>query len=75
MALTALQRHVLRCIAANRSDTSYIAGGIAPNRDWPRISDDIDVFHDTDEEIGAAALADIAMLRQAGFPVRIELEI
>lgn len=75
MALTALQRDVLHCIAANRSDTSYIAGGIALNRDWPRVSDDIDVFHDTDEEIGAAALADIETLRRAGFSVRIELEI
>lgn len=75
MALSALQRNVLRCIAANRSDTSYIAGGVALNRDWPRVSDDIDVFHDTDEEIGAAASADIETLRQAGFSVRIELEI
>lgn len=75
MALTALQQDVLHCIAANRSDSSYVAGGIALNRDWPRLSDDIDVFHDTDEEIGAAAETDIATLRRAGFQVRVELEI
>lgn len=50
MALTDLQKHVMRCLATNRSETSYVAGGVVLNRDWPRRSDDIDVFHDTDEE-------------------------
>jgi hypothetical protein len=62
MVLTGLQRSVLRSIAKNRSDTSYIAGGVALNMDWPRLSDDIDIFHDTDEEIGIAAERDIQTL-------------
>ncbi|MGO4832450.1 hypothetical protein AB4144_09190, partial [Rhizobiaceae sp. 2RAB30] len=45
------------------------------NRDWPRQSDDIDIFHDTDEEIGFVADADIALLRQAGFRVSIDVQI
>lgn len=45
MALTDLQKHVMRCLAANRSETSYVAGGVVLNREWPRRSDDIDVFH------------------------------
>ncbi len=59
MALTRPQRDIMASIAGNRSDSSYIARGIVLNMDWPRISDDMDIFHDTDEEIGSAAEADI----------------
>ena len=45
------------------------------NRDWPRISDDIDFFHDTDEEIVAAARKDIKSLENAGFSVHTDIEI
>lgn len=75
MVLTDLQRAILSTIAGNRSETSYIAGGSALNRDWPRISDDMDIFHDTDEEIGEVAGADIAALRAAGFRVTMDIEI
>jgi hypothetical protein len=51
MALTDLQKRVMRSLAANRSATSCVSGGVVLNRDWPRHSDDIDVFHDTDEEV------------------------
>lgn len=59
MALTPIQKDVMASIAGNRSDSSYIAGGLVLNMDWPRMSDDIDIFYDTDEEIGSAADADI----------------
>ncbi len=75
MALTDLQSAIMRCLAANRSETSYVAGGLALNEDWPRKSDDIDIFHDTDEEIGEAARIDLETLREAGFKVRVEIEI
>ncbi|WP_438749334.1 hypothetical protein [Pararhizobium sp. O133] len=75
MALTDLQTAVLQCLSANRSTTSYIAGGVALNREWARFSDDIDVFHDTDEEIGTAAQADIETLRSNGFFVSIDVNI
>jgi hypothetical protein len=75
MALTQLQRDVMACIAKNRSSTSYVAGGIALNRNWPRLSDDIDVFHDTDEEIGARADLDVETLRQDGFKVNVVVNI
>lgn len=65
----------MTALAANRSETSYVAGGIVLNRDWPRVSDDIDVFHDTDEEIGAAAQKDFETLRSAGFDVTVELHV
>src|SRR5437764_4550994 len=56
MALTNIQREVCRLIARQRiaSGESYIAGGAALNTvlHAPRISQDLDLFHDT-----AAALA------------------
>ena len=75
MALTNLQKEILRCIAANRSNTSYFAGGLVLNKDWPRRSDDIDIFHDTDEEIGPSARQDIETLRAAGFGIGVDVEV
>jgi len=37
------------------------------NRNWQRRSDDIDIFHDTDEEVTGAAKADLAALEAAGY--------
>ena len=75
MALTQIQKEIMASIAGNRSDSSYIAGGLVLNMDWPRMSDDIDIFHDTDEEIGTSADADIAKLEADGFKVSIEINI
>ncbi|MDP2409173.1 MAG: hypothetical protein Q8M26_02680 [Pseudolabrys sp.] len=67
MALTHLQSAILRHLAGNRSNSSYLAGGLMLNKNWQRQSDDIDIFHDTDEEVTAAAEADLALLEAAGF--------
>lgn len=75
MALTQLQKDVMAVIAANRSESSYMAGGAVLNRDWFRLSDDLDIFHDTDEEIVATARADISSLEAAGFKVTIDVFI
>jgi len=69
MALTDLQKKILQLLAGNRSETSYLAGGLLLNRDWPRRSDDIDIFHDTDEEVTAAARKDMDVLSAAGLRV------
>lgn len=66
MPLTKLQSHVLRLIAAARSPDSYIAGGVALNRDGPRYSGDIDIFQDTEQRLHDAALADARTLTAAG---------
>ena len=42
------QSDVLRVLAAQRSPESYIAGGVAINREGPRFSGDIDIFHDSE---------------------------
>jgi|SRR5665213_165845 len=75
MALTDLQGKVLRQLATNRSETSYLAGGLLLNRDWPRRSDDIAIFHDSDEEVTAAAKKDIGVLTSAGFRVHTDVMI
>jgi len=67
VALTQLQSDILRCLARNRSEKSYLAGGLMLNRNWKRRSDDIDIFHDSDEEVTGAANADLATLDAAGF--------
>jgi hypothetical protein len=64
--LTKLQSHVLRVLAAERSPDSYIAGGVAINREGPRFSGDIDIFQDTEQRLEAAAQADAKALTDVG---------
>jgi len=66
MPLNKLQSHVLKLLAAGRSPDSYIAGGIALNRQGPRFSDDIDIFQDSEQRLEDAAHADENVLVQAG---------
>lgn len=56
-------------LAAQRSPDSYIAGGVAINREGPRFSRDIDIFHDSEARLASAAEADIAALTTAGYNV------
>jgi len=64
--LTKLQSHVLRVLAAERSPDSYIAGGVALNREGPRFSADIDIFQDSEQRLEVAAVADSKALAEAG---------
>jgi hypothetical protein len=66
MPLSKLQSHVLRVLAAGRSPDSYIAGGVALNREGPRFSDDIDIFQDSEQRLEAAAIVDERALTEAG---------
>lgn len=43
------------------------------NRNWQRRSDDIDIFHDTDEEVTGAASADLGALEAAGYKTNKEV--
>lgn len=52
--LAKLQSHVLRLLAAGRSPGSYIAGGVAINREGPRFSGDIDIFQASENRLAAA---------------------
>jgi hypothetical protein len=67
--LSSLQRDVLRTLAAHRNPESYVAGSTPLHRDGPRFSGDIDIFHDREERVAAAAAEDAASLEVAGFTV------
>jgi hypothetical protein len=75
MALTQLQSDILRRLARNRSKTSYLAGGLMLNKNWHRRSDDIDIFHDSDEDVTGAAKADLAVLDAEGYKTRIDVMV
>ncbi len=74
MALTTLQRDICKLIAAHRveSGESYVAGGAALNAAIaaPRISRDLDLFHDTREALAATWDADRRLLQARGYGVQ-----
>jgi hypothetical protein len=63
------QSRILLALAAQRSPDSYIAGGVAINRDGPRFSGDIDIFHDSEAGLESAVKADEAALTGAGYQI------
>lgn len=70
MPLSGIQSRILQTLAANRDPESYIAGSTPLNISAPRISADIDVFHDREERVSTAALLDASVLHDYGFEVR-----
>ena len=74
MALTSFQRSICRLIAQSRiaSGESYVAGAAALNEliDAPRISHNVDLFHDTETALEVSWRADRALLQQSGLVVR-----
>jgi hypothetical protein len=75
VALSEYQRGICQLIAANRraSGESYVAGGVALNTllNTPRLSRNIDLFHDTDTALITSWLADRQLLQTAGYAVMV----
>ena len=73
MALTDFQNELLRLLAKNRmaNPESYVAGGLAPNHrlGTPRLSRDIDIFHDSREAMLRRWEMDRATLQDCGCTV------
>lgn len=69
MPISKLQSAILQVIAASRDPESYVAGGLPLNRTGPRYSEDIDIFHDREERVAAAAAGDAMLLERAGYTV------
>lgn len=69
--LNAIQRAVLRVIAAGRAPDSYVAGAAALNAQRARRSEDIDIFNDSAARADAAFATDSVALRAAGYEVEI----
>ncbi len=69
MPLSKLQSEILPLLASRRNPESYVAGAAVLNRDGPRTSSDIDIFHDREESVAATAAADAEQLTTNGFAV------
>lgn len=77
MALTKFQRALCHVLATSRNgQASYVAGAVALNAlaDAPRISRDIDLFHDSQEALQYAWNADRATLQHHGYSIEIVRE-
>ena len=74
MALTAQQEDILRLLARNRVEDpeSYVAGGLALNYklNTPRLSRDIDIFHDSKNAMIRSWEMDRDVLAASGFAVK-----
>ncbi len=71
MPLSDIQAAVLRAIAKNRSLDSYVAGAtlIHAEASSPRVSQDVDIFHDDADMVARSARLDAESLKAAGFAV------
>jgi hypothetical protein len=78
MALTEFQRTVCHLLAQSRiaSGESYLAGGATLNEllAAPRISRDVDLFHDTESALDATWQSDRKLLLAHGFAVQVVRE-
>jgi hypothetical protein len=65
--LSKIQIEILALLASHRDPESYVAGSTPLTRGTARYSGDIDIFHDREERVAAAALEDSAFLEEHGF--------
>ena len=75
MGLRHFQRTVCHLLADNRirSGESYFADGATLNEliGAPRLSRDLDIFHDTEESLAASWQRDRTALERSGYMVRV----
>lgn len=78
MALSEFQRQLCRLLAESRvrSGEAYVAGGAALNEllRAPRLSRDVDLFHDTEQALAVSYTADRAALEAAGYRLDVRRE-
>jgi hypothetical protein len=65
--LSKIQTDILRLLAEYRNPESYVAGSTPLNRDAPRYSGDIDIFHDREVVVEETAVHDAAVLEKSGY--------
>ncbi len=65
--LTRIHIDILSLIAAHRDPESDVAGSTPLNRDVPRFSSDIDLFHDREQPVALAAEQDCSLLEKHGY--------
>jgi hypothetical protein len=77
MPLTQFQQAIARLIAVNRSPSSHLAGGAAIHLHptSPRMSNDLDYFHDEENLVAEAFAADREDLKASGHSVETTLSL
>lgn len=70
MPLSKIQSDILRLLASHRDPESYVARSTPLTRGTSRYAGDIDIFHDREERVAAAARDDTAFLEEHGFTLK-----
>ncbi|MPY76439.1 MAG: hypothetical protein GEU87_19545 [Alphaproteobacteria bacterium] len=60
---------VVAALRPFRTEHDYVAGGAALNQDWPRLSDDMDIFHDNRNQLPRSVERELQALREVEFSV------
>jgi hypothetical protein len=73
MPIAEFERNILKLLAGHRNPESFLAGGTVLHQaaDTPRTSEDLDVFHDTEEAVQAAVAQDVPLLKENGYDVAV----
>ena len=74
MPLTRLQHMVAEVLRPFRDEHNFVAGGVSLNQRWPRLSDDMDIFHDRRNQLPNQVEPELRALRDTGFSVEITTE-
>ncbi len=69
MPLTAIQKRVCAVLAKLRSESAYVGGGAALNRNWPRLSEDLDVFLERRSKLIPTVESEIDALMLASYEI------
>ncbi len=70
MPLHRVQIDILNLLASHRDPESYVAGSTPLNRNAPRYSGDIDIFHDREERVARASVDDSTVLEANGYALQ-----
>jgi hypothetical protein len=71
MPLTPMQRVVVQTLRPFRTQLNYVGGGAALNQQWPRLSDDMDIFRDFRGHLPNSVDPELKALEDAGFSVEL----
>lgn len=71
MPIADFERELLALLATNRKPDSFVAGGTVLNQapQSPRTSDDLDIFHDTEEAVQIAVRLDTRLMEKQGYEI------
>ena len=70
MSLTKIQVNILKFLAAHRDPETYVARATPLNKNHPRYSGDIHIFHDREDRVALAAKSDTELLATAGYEIK-----